>query len=148
MTFQFRMDQVLDFKQHEQELTQKEFNDHQTQFEEIGYELYGILKKKELLQAEQNQRIQTGEQIKSIQQINIYIDQLDQRLKVLQVKLNNARETMNNTHERLITQTIDVKKYEKLKEKQFNRYQQHLYQEEMKHTDEIAVLRHSRNEIR
>lgn len=148
MSFQFRMEQVLDYKHHEKDRTHKEYIESQTEFEEIGYELYGLLKKKEILQEEQIDRIKLGEQVRAIQQIHHYIDRLDDQVKILQLKLQQARENMDMTHERLVTQTIDVKKYEKLKEKQFHRYQEHMKSEEMKITDELAVLRHSTNEIR
>ncbi len=148
MSFQFRMDQVLDYKHHEKERTHKEYMESQTVFEEVGYELYGLLKKKEILIEEQSQRIQHGEQVRNIQQINYFIDRLDGQVKLLQMKLQQARDNMNQTHERLVSQTIDVKKYEKLKEKQFGRYQEYVKSEETKITDELAVLRHTTNGIR
>jgi flagellar FliJ protein len=142
------MDQVLDYKHHEKEMTHKEYIDRQSLFEEIGYELYGLLKRKELLQQEQVDRIEGGAQISMLQQINQYIGRLDEQVKLLQIKLQEARENMDHTYDRLIHQTIDVKKYEKLKEKQLQRFQDHVKSEEMRSIDEIAVVRHATNEIR
>ncbi|MCF6410568.1 flagellar export protein FliJ [Pseudalkalibacillus salsuginis] len=148
MAYQFRMEQVLEYKQQVKDRTQKEYIEKQGRFEEIGYELYEALKKKETLQAQQSQRMMDGDKVITLQHYNQYIDQLDFQVESLQQRLKHARENMQTAHERLLSETIDVKKYEKLKERQFSRYQYDSKIEEMKATDELAVLRYTSNEIR
>ncbi|WP_221564299.1 flagellar export protein FliJ [Alkalihalobacillus sp. TS-13] len=147
MGYQFRMEQVLDYKQQVKDKTQKEYIEKQERFEEIGYELYEVLKKKESLQSQQSQRMIDGDKIVTLQHYNQYIDQLDYHVQSLQQRLQHARENMQMAHDRLMSETIDVKKYEKLKERQFSRYQYKSKIDEMKVTDELTVLRHTSNEI-
>ncbi|WP_349410498.1 flagellar export protein FliJ [Pseudalkalibacillus sp. SCS-8] len=148
MAFQYRMDQIIDYKNHEKDRTHKEFLEKQTHFEEIGYELFSLLKKKEVLLEEQAKRIQDGAQINTIQSLSRYIHRLEEQERGLQKRLQQARNQMDTTQDLLLEQTIDVKKYEKLRKRQFEKYQHEIKMDETKHTDELAVLRYSFNENR
>ncbi|WLD95154.1 flagellar export protein FliJ [Alkalihalobacillus sp. AL-G] len=148
MTFQFRMDQVLDYKHNQKEMVQKEFAEHQEKFEEIGMALYELLKKKETIQLQQSERIVGGEQVRTIQHYGFYIDTMEKEAHSLQHRLHIARDNMEDAKGRLLEKTIDVKKYEKLKEKQHERYREDLKQQEARYMDELVVIRHTNHEIR
>ncbi|WP_257350056.1 flagellar export protein FliJ [Pseudalkalibacillus decolorationis] len=148
MTFQFRMEQILEFKHNQKEIVLKEFTEHQGKFQELGMKLYELLKKKETCQQEQSERIYIGEQVRNIQHYGIYIDYLDKEATTIQQHLQIARENMEDAKNRLLEKTIDVKKYEKLKEKQYYRYQEHIKHREAQLMDELVVIRYTNQEIR
>ncbi|MDG5788189.1 flagellar export protein FliJ [Evansella sp. AB-P1] len=139
MVFQFSLQKVLDMKEHEKTEAQIAYRDAMKSFEAIATKLYETLKKKEDLLASYEESLLHGLPIAKIQQIQETIQFLQKEIDHLQIRTKNAR-TLMNDKERLLTHSlVDVKKYEKLKDRNFQDFIVEQKTNENKFLDEIST---------
>jgi flagellar protein FliJ len=145
MSFQFSMEKVLSFKQKEKESIELELGEAVQAFESIAEEIYSLLKRKEDIENLSNQQFQQRIVVNDLQNTQRFLLSMSNKIKELQPVLQRARERMQVIQQKLLQQTIEVKKYEKLKEKQIHAYEMELTLYENKQNDEFSVLRYAKS---
>ncbi|OOE11933.1 flagellar export protein FliJ [Fictibacillus arsenicus] len=145
MSFQFSMEKVLSVKQKEKESIELELGEAVQAFESIAEEIYSLLKRKEDIENLSNQQFQQRIVVNDLQNTQRFLLSMSNKIKELQPVLQRARERMQVIQQKLLQQTIEVKKYEKLKEKQLNTYEMELTWYENKQNDEFSVLRYAKS---
>ncbi|SDM64611.1 flagellar FliJ protein [Fictibacillus solisalsi] len=142
MAFQFNMEKLLSIKTKEKEVVQSEYGESVKKFEQLAQSLYELLKKKEEIEQHSGNQFKTKMVINEIQQTQRFLLSLTQQIGSIQTQVQRAREKMNHVHIQLLEKTMEVKKFEKMKERQFSDYQQSLTAIENKQNDEYSILRY------
>lgn len=145
MSFHFSMEKVLSVKQKEKETIEQELGEAVQAFESIAEEIYSLLKRKEDIENLSNHQYQQKMIVNDLQNTQRFLLSMTNKIKELQPVLQRARERMQIIQQELLQQTIEVKKYEKLKEKQFTDYKLELSTYENKQNDEFSVLRFAKS---
>lgn len=146
--YQYRFAKILDVK--EQEKTQSEiaYKESVRAFENVATKLYEMLKKKEDLIAYQNERLKVGASIDEITHYANFISSLEKTIEDLQKKVAQARIKMNWHEEKLLESTIEVRKYEKMKARDFEAYKEEQNRLENNRLDELSSLSYYKKENR
>lgn len=146
--YQYRFAKILDVK--EQEKTQSEiaYKESVRAFENVATKLYEMLKKKEDLIAYQNERLKVGASIDEITHYVNFISSLEKTIEDLQKKVAQARIKMNWHEEKLLESTIEVRKYEKMKARDFEAYKEEQNRLENNRLDELSSLSYYKKENR
>jgi flagellar FliJ protein len=137
------MEKVLSVKQKEKESIELELGEAVQAFESIAEEIYSLLKRREDI--ESNQHFQQKIVVNDLQNTQRFLLSMSNKIKDLQPVLQRARERMQVIQQKLVQQAMEVKKYEKLKERQFNAYKMELNSYENKQNDEFSVLRFAKS---
>ncbi len=145
MSFHFSMEKVLSVKQKEKESIEQELGDAVQAFESIAEEIYSLLKRKEDIENQSNYTFQQRIVVNDLQNSQRFLLSMTNKIKELQPLLQRARERMQVIQQRLLQQTIEVKKYEKLKERQLSAYKVEVSSYENKQNDEFSVLRFAKS---
>ncbi|MCG7342869.1 flagellar export protein FliJ [Sporosarcina sp. ACRSL] len=144
--YQYRFEKVLTYREQEKTETEIEFKKAVDSFEAVATELYELLKKKEDNIADHQEKMRKGFSINEIHHYARFIDSLEKRIDVLQQSVIKARSKMNWYEEKLLEKTIEVKKFEKMKEKDKEHYRAEMEQKEASMLDEISTLKFHRRE--
>jgi flagellar FliJ protein len=139
------MEKILSVKQKEKESIELELGEAVQAFESIAEEIYGLLKRKEDIDNLSNSQFQQKIIVNDLQNTQRFLLSLTNKVKELQPVLQRARERMQVIQQKLLQQTIEVKKYEKLKEKQFQAYEIDQNWNEIRQNDEFSVLRFAKS---
>ncbi|MED1864234.1 flagellar export protein FliJ [Fictibacillus nanhaiensis] len=145
MSFHFSMEKVLSVKQKEKESIEQELGEAVQAFESIAEEIYSLLKRKEDVENQSNFTFQQRIIVNDLQNTQRFLLSMTNKIKELQPLLQRARERMQVIQQRLLQQTIEVKKYEKLKERQLSAYKVEVASYENKQNDEFSVLRFAKS---
>ncbi|MET3728737.1 flagellar FliJ protein [Fictibacillus halophilus] len=145
MSFHFSMEKVLSVKQKEKESIEQELGEAVHAFESIAEEIYSLLKRKEDIENQSNYTFQQRIVVNDLQNTQRFLLSMTNKIKELQPLLQRARERMQVIQQRLLQQTIEVKKYEKLKERQLSAYKVEVASYENKQNDEFSVLRFAKS---
>ena len=146
--YNFRFDKILDIREQEKVQTEMAYKEAVKAFEDVATKLYDMLKKKEDLIEYQNERLQIGATIDEINHYARFITSLEKTIEDIQKKVVQARTKMNWHEEKLLEKNIEVKKYEKMREKDLKIYQAEQERVEMIRLDELSSMSYKKNEIR
>jgi flagellar FliJ protein len=144
--YSYRFENVLMFREQEKTETEVHYKVSVEEFETVATELYESLKKKEDVIEEQSTRMKTGFSINEIHHYALFIASLEKKIEVLQQKVVQARSKMNWFEEKLLERTIEVRKFEKMKEKDREQHRVETEYREAVRLDEISTLRFRRRE--
>lgn len=139
MVFQYKFAKLLSIKENEKDIVLEEYNEAVNKFEKAATKLYDLLKQKEDLQAQQSLQFQTGLNIGQIQDLARFLLMLEKSIDQWQLQVAKARKFMELKQQHLLEKNIEVKKYEKIKEKAWIAYNQLEKAEENKLMDEISI---------
>ncbi|GLI85801.1 hypothetical protein ANABIO32_35540 [Rossellomorea marisflavi] len=148
MTYEYRFERILTLKEQEKEDMQEQYKSSVSKFQEAAEQLYGALKKKETLEAMQVEKLSTGLSILDIRHHQQFITNLEKTISYFQNLVVQARNRMNWYEEKMIEMNMEVKKYERLKEKDFKAFLVRLQAEENKQLDEVSVTQYMKQEVR
>ncbi|KKB38975.1 flagellar export protein FliJ [Bacillus thermotolerans] len=140
MNYNYKFQKILQLREQEKEETESCYNDALKQFEQAAEKLYALLKKKEDLIHFQEAKMVSGFSVHEIQHYQLFISNLEQTIHYQQQVVINARSKMQWHEQQLRERSIEVKKYEKMKEKDFERFKDQLLEDEQKHMDEISTI--------
>ena len=146
--YNFRFAKILDIREQEKVQTEMAYKEAVKSFEDVATKLYDLLKKKEDLIEYQNERLQTGASIDEINHYARFITSLEKTIEDFQKKVVQARTKMNWHEEKLLEKSIEVKKYEKMRERDFKSFQDEQDRVEMIRLDELSSMLYKKNEIR
>lgn len=139
--YTFRFDQLLSIRGQEKSELEISYKESVRSFEEAATKLYELLKKKESTIAEQEHQMQTGFSIVEIHRYASFITGLEKSIDLYQQKVAAARTKMKWQEERLLEKSIEVKKYEKMKEKDHKLFQEEQIRLEAIRLDEMNSVR-------
>ncbi|AKP46866.1 MULTISPECIES: flagellar export protein FliJ [Bacillus] len=140
MGYYFKFEKILQIKEREKEEIQSGYHRAKRQFEQVAEKLYELLKKKEDLLAFQETQLASGFPVYEIQHYQLFISNLEKMIDYQQQLVMNARNRMFWFENKLKEKNIEVKKYEKIKEKEWQKYQKLLGQMENREMDELSVI--------
>ena len=148
VSYVYRFEKVLTIREQEKNETEMAYKESVRSFEEVATKLYDLLKKKEDLIAFQQDRLTVGSSIDEIHHYARFIDSLEKTIADVQQKVIQARAKMNWHEDKLLEKNLEVRKFEKMREKDFKLYQQEQDRIESLFLDEISLLTYNKREIR
>ena len=148
MNYAYRFEQILTVREQEKSETEQAYKESVRAFEEVATSLYELLRKKESLIAYQTERLKTGSTVDEIHQNARFLDSLEKMVDTVQQKVTQARAKMQWYEERLLEKNLEVRKYEKMKERDFEQFQQEQNRLEAIFLDELSTLTFNKKEIR
>ncbi|MFX3674105.1 MAG: flagellar export protein FliJ [Paenisporosarcina sp.] len=146
--YHYRFENVLVVRDQEKSEMELAFKESVRHFEDVATKLYDMLKKKEDVLASQHERMTIGFSVNDIHHFSRFISGLEKSIADLQQKVVQARSKMNWHEEKLVEKTLEVRKYEKMKEKDLNAYKTEQERIEMNQLDELSSLKYRTKEIR
>lgn len=141
MTRQFRLEKVLKIKEKEKDLSEIEFAHAMQYFENAARALYELLKRKEEIEKQYEHKMRIGLQADVIRQYNLHLQSLHNSILKQQTIVNKARAEMEKKREQIVHKSIEVKKYQLLKDKYLEKVFAKLKKEENKQLDELSILK-------
>lgn len=117
LAYQFRFDRVLTVKEREKKEAEDRYRESIESFEGIAQKLYQLLKKKELMESSQAEHIQTGIAVQTLRHGQQFLINIEKSIEYQQKLVMEARNSMHWHEQRLLDRNIEVRKYEKIKEK-------------------------------
>lgn len=146
--YQYRFEKVLTIREQEKNETEIAYKESVRSFEEVANKLYELLKKKENLTEYRQERLAIGSSIEKINHYARFMDSLEKTIADVQQKVVQARAKMTWHEEKLLEKNLEVRKFEKMREKDFKAYQQEEDRVENIFLDEISSLTYYKKEIR
>ena len=148
MSYQYKFQRILTLKEKEKDEVQELFRGSIEKFEKVAEKLYEFLKKKENLELHQETQLQGGLSVQDIRHHQQFITNLEKTISYYQDLVIQARNRMNWYEEKLMEMNIEVKKYEKMKERDFERFLQSIAFIENKQLDEVSVVQYMKRGVR
>ncbi|SDM55180.1 flagellar FliJ protein [Psychrobacillus sp. OK028] len=148
VAYQFKFAKVLTIREQEKSETELAYKESVSAFEKVATELYNLLKKKEDTVDTQNNLLTSGLSVDNIHHYSNYIVGLQKRIDIVQKEVIQARSKMNWMEERLLEKSLEVRKFEKIQEKDLEQFQQEQQRLETIQLDEISSLKFQNKEIR
>lgn len=139
MQYQYKFEKILTIKAREKDEAFNVYNQAVKRFEEAAEKLYEYLRKKEDLESYQTSRLVNGLPVQEIRHHQHFIHNLEKTINHYQQIVINARNHMNFYQEKLMEKNIEVKKYEKMKEKDLTIFAENFKQLEGKQMDDISI---------
>ncbi|GCD83349.1 flagellar FliJ protein [Parageobacillus thermoglucosidasius] len=141
MGYVFKLQKVLTMKENEKKQAVGEYNEAVQRFQEVAEKLYHFLKQKEQYEEIHKQKLQAGLPIQEIRHFQQFISNLERTIRHYQLLVMQAREQMQRKQIKLTELNIEVKKFEKMKEKYMQAVVDAERITENKWMDEISIQR-------
>ncbi|MDQ0230533.1 flagellar export protein FliJ [Metabacillus malikii] len=139
MSYQFRFQKIMDIKENEKEKSLAEYNQSVNDFENVAHKLFDSLKQKEELEENTISKLNGGMSVQEIRHYQQFVTNLEKTISHYQKLVQVTRTRMNEKQVKLMQHNIEVKKYEKLKEKQKQKYTFSINHSENKHMDDLSI---------
>ncbi|MCA1040775.1 flagellar biosynthesis chaperone FliJ [Bacillus infantis] len=139
MQYQYRFEKVMSIREREKDEALNSYNQSVQRFEEAAGKLYELLKKKEDLEEFQFSKLASGLPVQEIRHYQHFIHSLEKTIEHYQQVVFNARNQMNYYQDKLTEKNIEVKKYEKMKEKDIVRFTESMKLAESRQMDDISI---------
>ncbi|MFJ8261536.1 flagellar export protein FliJ [Rummeliibacillus sp. NPDC094406] len=146
--YKYRFDKVITVKQQEKDQTEIAYKDASKSFEDVATKLYDLLRKKEDLIVFQEKKLANGATIDEIHHYSRFLDSVEKSIDDTQQKVIRARSKMEWHKDKLLEKSLECRKYEKMKEKDYQTYQKEQDRLEMIQLDELSSIAYYNNEIR
>lgn len=148
MKYNYRFEKILVVKDQEKTESELAFKESVQVFEEIATKLYDLLKKKEDLIEYQQERLKIGSSIDEINHYSKFIDSMEKTIEDAQQKVMQARAKMNWHEQKLLEKSLEVRKYEKMRERDHERFIEDQLHIEAIQLDELSTIAYYKKEIR
>ncbi|WP_077211522.1 flagellar export protein FliJ [Bacillus dakarensis] len=139
MVYESKFGRVLHLKEREKDEAMSLYQETVKKFEEAAEKLYELLKKKEDIVEHQSARMLNGLSVQEIRHHQLFLDNLEKTINHHQKMVINARNRMNLYQEKLMNKNIEVRKIEKIHEKDRSQFFQELKIVESKQMDDISI---------
>lgn len=144
--YKYRFEKVLMYREQQKTETEIEYKKAVQVFELVATQLYDLLKKKEDTLVEQREKMTTGFLVNEIHHYVRFIESLEKRIAATQQQVIQARSKMTWFEGKLLEKTLEVRKFEKMKEKDHEHHRTEMEQLEAIQLDELATLKFRRRE--
>lgn len=148
MKYNYRFEKILVVKDQEKTESELAYKESVQVFEEIATKLYDLLKKKEDLIEYQQERLKIGSSIDEINHYSKFIDSMEKTIEDAQQKVVQARAKMNWHEQKLLEKSLEVRKYEKMRERDHERFIEDQLHIEAIQLDELSTIAYYKKEIR
>lgn len=142
MNFQFTLEKVLSVKENEKNQSEIDYQKAFEEFEKVANLLHEFLQQKETLQQKQHEGMKIGTSIVGIRSLQMDLESVQKKIDRFELLYMSARESTEIKKSLLLEQSIDVKRYEKLKESEYENYLKRNKAIEISKLDEISTIRH------
>ena len=139
MHYQYKFEKLLTIKEKEKSDSESKYTEAVREFESEAENLYQMLKKKEELLDLQSEQLKFGLSVQQVRYNQHFLENHEKLISHYQKRVMETRSKMQFYHHLLIEKNIEVKKYEKIKEKDFQRYFNTVKYEENRQMDEISI---------
>jgi len=139
MAYEFRLSKIMAIKSNEKDELLSQYNQSLQLFETAGEKLYEKLKEKETLIEQHTGKMKQGLSILEITSFQQFLTSAERVIERLQQEVMFARQQMNLKKLKLEEKNIEVKKYEKLKKRDYDSYITAEKQLEAKQMDELSL---------
>ncbi|MDQ0217074.1 flagellar biosynthesis chaperone FliJ [Peribacillus cavernae] len=139
MIYQYKFEKILTIKEKEKSDAFSKYNEALKKFEEAAEKLYKLLKKKEDLLQFHQEKLRSGLSIQEIRHQQLFMDNLEKIIEHYQKAVIEARYNMTLQQDKLMEKNIEVKKYQRIKEKDIQRFLDTLKETENRNMDEISI---------
>lgn len=143
--YHYRFEHILTYQEQKKNETEADYKGAVDQFEQVATRLYELLKKKEQLIADYENKLAAGFSIEQIKLTTQYLEKLERLITEVQQQVIDHRARMNWYEEKLLEDTIEVKKYEKMREKDVELFLEEEQRKEALFLDEISTQQYTRN---
>ncbi|ASF39464.1 flagellar export protein FliJ [Halobacillus halophilus] len=131
---------IKDLRDRERTEQEKQHQSRVETFEQKATQLYEVLKEKEEAEQSFHQTLSKRTiQAMTFIQHQQYIERLEERIDSLQPEVQDARQAMYNSQEKLTDAYVEVKKFEKLIEQKQKKHQKWVKDEENKQMDDLSM---------
>lgn len=144
--YQYRFEKVLTYREQQKNETESAYKESVRQFEQVATKLYELLKKKEDVVEEQQKKMMNGFSIDKIHHYARFIESMENKIASMQQEVVQARVKMNWYEEKLLEKTLEVRKFEKMKEKDREHYRAEMEHLEAMQLDELSTLKYRKKE--
>lgn len=139
MKFTYKLEKVLELREKEKEKQVIAYEAAIRKFEDVAGILYKLLKRKEELQDQQLKKIESGINVFEIRTGQQYLMNLQREIDRYQRLVFRARADMQREEQILVEKNIEVKKMEKMKSREYEKFIHFLNMEDRKMMDEISM---------
>lgn len=146
--YQYRFTPVMIIKEQEKSEAEMAYKEAVSVFEKVATELYDALKKKENLLDFQQQKMQSGLNIVEMHNYANFIVSMEKKIAELQNKVIQARSKMEWFENKLLEISLEYKKYEKMKERDYETFLREENRLEMIQLDEMSQISFYNKEVR
>ncbi|MFS0574226.1 flagellar export protein FliJ [Sporosarcina sp. 179-K 3D1 HS] len=144
--YQYRFEKVLTYREQEKNETESAYKNSVQQFERVATQLYEMLKKKEDVVEEQQNKMMTGFSIDKIHHYARFIESMEMKISEIQQEVVQARIKMNWYEEKLLEKNLEVRKFEKMREKDREHHRAEMEHLEAMQLDELSTLKYRKKE--
>ncbi|WP_243289874.1 flagellar export protein FliJ [Bacillus sp. FJAT-47783] len=143
MTYQYRLQKVMDIKENEKKKTVSEYEQSVQEFERVAEKLYECLKKKEELEKTKAEKLHQGLAVQEMRHFQQFVTNLEKTIDHYQKLVILTRDRMNEKQALLMEKNMEVKKYEKMQQKDFEQYLYTQKSDENKELDQLSIMTYS-----
>lgn len=144
----FQLTKILNLKEYEKQKALHEYEEARRRFEEVAEKLYHFLKQKEEYEEQHKHQLQLGLAIQHIRSFQQFMNNLQRVIDHYQHLVMQARQQMELKQLKLVELNVEVKKYEKIKEKHDEMIAQQMRIAEQKQMDDISIQQYCYRETR
>ena len=139
--YRFRLDRVLNYRQRRKELLEQDFQETKRILEEAEEQLQQLKKSYQTLDDQLTDTRETGVLSEELQALSRYRHSLEQRVAIQQNLVAERRAVLMKKRQALLRAYQETRVLEKMRERDWRRYQQKLGRQEQQFLDELAVMR-------
>ncbi|QUF67068.1 flagellar export protein FliJ [Bacillus atrophaeus] len=139
MAYQFRFQKLLELKENEKDQSLAEYQKSVSEFETVAEKLYENMSKKEQLEKNKETKLKSGMSVQEMRHYQQFVTNLENTIYHYQKLVMIKRNQMNEKQNVLTEKNIEVKKFEKMREKQFKMFALEDKAAEMKEMDDISI---------
>lgn len=146
--YKYQFDSIIVVKEQEKNEVEMAYKKAVQDFEAVAQNLYDSLKRKEDLISYQEQQMKIGMSIQEMHSNAQFLDSMEKAIVDIQNKVIQARSKMEWFEEKLLEQTLECRKYEKMREKDYELFKLEENRLEMLQLDELSQIAYYNKEIR
>lgn len=146
--YKYRFDSIIVVKEQEKNEVELAYKKTVQDFETIAQNLYDSLKRKENLISYQEQRMKIGMNIQEMHSNAQFLESMEKTIADIQNKVIQARSKMEWFEEKLLEKTLECRKYEKMRERDYELFKIEEDRIEMIQLDELSQIAYYNKEIR
>ncbi|MDA1475539.1 flagellar export protein FliJ [Bacillus changyiensis] len=139
MAYSFRFQKLLELKENEKDQSFVAYQHSVSEFENVAEKLYESMNQKETLEKNKEMKMQTGMSVQEMRHYQQFVTNLENTIHHYQKLVIMKRNEMNEKQTDLTEKNIELKKFEKMKEKQLEKLTTESKANEMKEMDDISI---------
>ncbi|GJI59551.1 flagellar FliJ protein [Bacillus altitudinis] len=137
--YQYKFQKLLELKESEKDKSLAAYQQSVSAFEQAAEKLYENMSKKELMEKSKEEKLRSGMSVQEMRHYQQFVTNLDNTIHHYQQLVIMKRHQMNEKQSDLTEKNIEFKKFEKMKEKQFEKFSLEHKAIEMKEMDDISI---------